>query len=287
MSRPFRRSGSGLCPSICGKAGRFRHGHLQNSVAMPRAAKPRKTLGLVTEKQSFSANRAAEPQKKALGRLRSLTTISLKRYSLALAKTDPHLAIVHKQYGTPPLWDREPGFATLLQIILEQQVSLASAKACYDKLAARLGEVTPENVLTLSDAEMKRVGFSRQKTVYARHLSEALLERRIDLEGLNRLPDAEVKAELTKLKGVGEWTSDIYLLMVLLRPDVMPKGDIALHSAWHRLSGEARPSSDEFLVIAERWKPYRSVAARVLWHFYLSERALRKPAREQGRFIQP
>lgn len=204
-----------------------------------------------------------------------LTKRKLKDATIALADRHPEFACVYDLYGTPPLWDREPGFQTLLQIILEQQVSLASAKACFDKLAARLGEVRPENVLTLNDAEMKAVGFSRQKTAYARHLSKALLEQRIDLDGLHRLPDAEVKNELIKLKGVGEWTSDIYLLMALLRPDVMPKGDIALHSAWHKLSGEPRPSSDEFLIIAERWRPYRSVAARLLWHFYLSEKSSR------------
>ena len=170
------------------------------------------------------------------------------------------------------MWDREPGFATLLQIILEQQVSLASAKACFDKLSNHLGEVLPETVLSLNDRELKMIGFSRQKTAYARHLSEAILEGRVDLDLLQELPDAEVKAELIKLKGIGEWTSDIYLLMALLRPDVMPKGDIALHAAWHRLSGEPKPSSDEFLVIAEAWAPHRSVAARLLWHFYLSEK---------------
>lgn len=208
----------------------------------------------------------------------------LNKRSLAAAcqelAADPHLRIVHENYGIPPLWDREPGFATLLQIILEQQVSLASAKACFDKLGEFLGEVTPEAVLSLSDAELRSAGFSRQKTAYARHLSEAILEERLDLERLHLLSDADVKQELIKLKGIGEWTSDIYLLMALLRPDVMPKGDIALHSAWHRLSGDPRPSSDEFLVIAERWKPYRSVAARMLWHFYLSEKAqLQRPAR--------
>ncbi|MEO5860553.1 MAG: DNA-3-methyladenine glycosylase 2 family protein [Pyrinomonadaceae bacterium] len=208
----------------------------------------------------------------------------LNKRSLAAAcqelAADPHLRIVHENYGIPPLWDREPGFATLLQIILEQQVSLASAKACFDKLGEFLGEVTPEAVLSLSDAELRSAGFSRQKTAYARHLSEAILEERLDLERLHLLSDADVKQELIKLKGIGEWTSDIYLLMALLRPDVMPKGDIALHSTWHRLSGDPRPSSDEFLVIAERWKPYRSVAARMLWHFYLSEKAqLQRPAR--------
>lgn len=189
-----------------------------------------------------------------------------------LAETDAHLAFVFKKYGAPPLWDRPPGFATLLQIILEQQVSLASARACFEKLKASLGPVTPEKFLTLGDFQLKTIGFSRQKTAYARHLSEAVIERRIDIAGLANLPDSEVKQELVKLKGIGEWTSDIYLLMALLRPDVMPRGDIALHSAWHTISGEKRPTSQEFIGIAERWKPFRSVAARLLWHFYLSER---------------
>jgi len=204
--------------------------------------------------------------------LRALTLNSLKKYSCALAEADPHFRIIFDAYGPPPLWDREPGFPTLLQIILEQQVSLASAKACFEKLAGRIGQVTPEKVILLTDAELRTIGFSRQKTAYARHLSEAILDERVDLAALQLLPDAEVKAELIKLKGIGEWTSDIYLLMALLRPDVMPKGDIALHAAWHKISGEPKPSSDGFLRVAERWSPYRSVAARLLWHFYLSER---------------
>jgi DNA-3-methyladenine glycosylase II len=137
--------------------------------------------------------------------------------------------------------------------------------------------VTPRKLLTLDDTEMKQVGFSRQKTTYARHLSEAVVNKTLDLDDLNGRPDDEVKSELMILKGVGEWTSDIYLLMALLRPDVMPKGDIALHTAWHQLSGEPRPTADEFLEIAERWRPYRSVAARMLWHFYLCQK--RKPER--------
>jgi DNA-3-methyladenine glycosylase II len=158
---------------------------------------------------------------------------------------------------------------------------LASAKACFDKLGLRLGEVTPASVLTLDDAEMKTVGFSRQKTAYARYLAEAVLGERISFGSLSHLPDRDVKHELTKLKGVGDWTSDIYLLMAMLRPDVMPKGDIALHTAWHKLSGEESPSSEEFLIIAERWRPFRSVAARLLWHFYLSEK-VKKVKSERG-----
>ncbi|MFN2500968.1 MAG: DNA-3-methyladenine glycosylase [Pyrinomonadaceae bacterium] len=202
-----------------------------------------------------------------------LTKALLHQACSVLISKDHILRSIHGKYGPPPLWDRPPGFATLLQIILEQQVSLASAKACFDKLSETLGKITPETLLTLDDAELRAVGFSRQKTVYARHLAEALIEQKLDLDSLRDLPDAEVKAELVKLKGVGEWTSDIYLLMALLRPDVMPKGDIALHTAWHRLSGHSRPSPDEFLMIALKWRPYRSVAARLLWHFYLSEKA--------------
>jgi len=215
-------------------------------------------------------------------RISTLNERSLAKACRALASTDEHLAVVFERYGRPPLWDREPGFATLLQIVLEQQVSLASAKACYDKLCVHLGNVTPDSMLALNDAELRTIGFSRQKIAYARHLSEAIIEKHIDLDSLHLLPDADVKTELIKLKGIGEWSSDIYLLMALLRPDVMPKGDIALHTAWHKLSGEPRPTSDEFVHMAEKWKPFRSVAARLLWHFYLSERrkpVVQKPAR--------
>ena len=210
-----------------------------------------------------------------------LSKRTLAAACLALAGSEPIFRRVYETYGTPPLWNRQPGFATLLQIILEQQVSLASAKACFDKLTTRLGEIAPDRLLTLNDAELKTIGFSRQKTGYARHLSEATLEGRIDLDQLARLPDAEVKMELIKLKGVGEWTSDIYLLMALLRPDVMPKGDIALHAAFQKLTGlDARPNSDEFIIMAERWKPFRSVAARLLWHFYLNDSPTRRIVRE-------
>jgi DNA-3-methyladenine glycosylase II len=204
--------------------------------------------------------------------MRLVDDYNLRRNARKLAKQDKHFAKVIELYGPPPLWGREPGFATLVQIILEQQVSLASAKACYDKLEKRVGTVTPENLLKSTDQELKAYGFSRQKAVYARHLAESLVNKHIDLDVLHTLSDTHVGDELLRLKGIGRWTADIYLLMALRRPDIMPKGDIALHSAWHKLSGEPRPTADEFIVIAERWRPYRSVAARLLWHFYLAER---------------
>jgi DNA-3-methyladenine glycosylase II len=207
-------------------------------------------------------------------KFKTVSKRNISRMCGELARIDPHLGRVHEIYGTPPLWDREPGFATLLYIILEQQVSLASAKACFTKLAARVGDVSPTNLLYSTDAELKRDGFSRQKTSYARHLATAVVEKRIDLDGLHKLADEDVKSELIKLKGIGEWTSDIYLVMALLRPDVMPRGDIALHEAYRKLTnGERRPDSDAFIEIAEKWRPFRSVAARLLWHYYLSEKA--------------
>ncbi|MBA3691958.1 MAG: DNA-3-methyladenine glycosylase 2 family protein [Acidobacteria bacterium] len=189
-----------------------------------------------------------------------------------LSKQDKDLAFIFQTYGLPPLWAREAGFATLIHIILEQQVSVASALSAFDKLRGKLnGEITPENLLSLSDAEMKAAYFSRQKIVYARDLAQNILNGNLDLNRFGNLSNEEIKHELKNIKGIGDWTADIYLLMAMHRADVMPKGDLALHVAWQRLNRlQYRPTSDEFLQIAERWKPLRSVAARLLWHFYLN-----------------
>jgi DNA-3-methyladenine glycosylase II len=191
-----------------------------------------------------------------------------------LSRQDADLAFIFRTYGVPPLWSREPNFATLIHIILEQQVSLASALSAFNRLREKLnGDITPENLLLLSDPEMKACYFSRQKTVYARELSKAIQSGRLNLQSFENLSDEEIKIELKKIKGIGDWTADIFLLMGMLRADVMPKGDLALHVAWQKLKNlKRRPASDEFLRIAERWKPLRSVAARLLWHFYLSAR---------------
>ena len=190
-----------------------------------------------------------------------------------LAKSDADLAHIFESYGTPPLWAREASFSTLIHIILEQQVSLASALSAFNKLKEKIVEITPENVLKLTDEELKACYFSRQKTVYARELAKAIMDESLDLRALETMPDAEVKVELKKIKGIGDWTADIYLLMALLRADVMPKGDLALHVAYKKLKRLAHaPHSDEFQQIAERWKPFRAAAARLLWHFYLCHR---------------
>jgi DNA-3-methyladenine glycosylase II len=188
-----------------------------------------------------------------------------------LAERDADLAFIFQTYGTPPLWARETNFATLVHIILEQQVSLASALSAFNKLREKLGAVTPEGILSLTDADLKAAYFSRQKTVYARELAKAVISGELNLNSFANLSDEEIKARLKRIKGIGDWTADIYLLMAMRRADVMPKGDLALHVAWQKLSkSDRRPSSDEFQQVAERWKPLRAVAARLLWHFYLS-----------------
>lgn len=200
-----------------------------------------------------------------------LDNASLAVAARKLAASDADFAYLLKTYGVPPLWAREPGFPTLVHIILEQQVSLASARAAMKRLQAAIAPVTPERFLPLSDAELKAIGFSRQKTLYVRLLAQAILDSTLDLPSLVTQSDDEVRTTLKQLKGIGDWTADIYLLMALCRPDIWPPGDIALLTALQRLKKlPARPTRDEFIELGQAWQPYRAVAARMLWHFYLS-----------------
>jgi DNA-3-methyladenine glycosylase II len=189
-----------------------------------------------------------------------------------LIQVDPDLRRVYRELGPPPLWPREPGFATLIHIILEQQVSLASAKAAFDRLELAIGPITPKAFLKLNDLELLKIGFSRQKSAYCRNLSEAVLNGVIALEELSReSDDAAVRSELIRLKGIGTWTADIYLLLALRRPDVWPVGDLALAVALCEVKRlEKRPGPGEMEELAIKWRPFRAIAARLLWHHYLS-----------------
>ena len=190
-----------------------------------------------------------------------------------LAKRDEAFAMIISTYGPPPLWEREQGFHTLIHIILEQQVSLASARAAYNRLEKAIDPLNPANFLELTDEELKEIGFSRQKTRYGRELSNAILDGSLDLLGLDKLEDLEAKKQLMGVKGIGPWTADIYLLMALGRPDIWPQGDLALEVALQKLKGfSRRPTVDETSTYSDEWHPWRAVAARLLWHFYLSER---------------
>ena len=189
-----------------------------------------------------------------------------------LARRDDDLAGILQNFGPPPFWRREPGFPTLVYLILEQQVSLASAKAAYERLLSATGTpLQPERFLKLDARALKRVGFSRQKTGYCRLLAQSILERRLNLETIAGLDDEAARAELTRIKGIGPWTADVYLLMALRRPDVWPVGDLALQKAVRRVKRlRKHPAPARLEKIGEAWRPWRAVAARLLWHDYLS-----------------
>lgn len=203
-----------------------------------------------------------------------------------LAERDESLFFVVKKHGPPPLWAREPNFKTLVHLILEQQVSLASANACFQKLLVLFDgkPFRPEFFLTFSDEMLRGIGFSWQKTGYSRLLAEALISQKLDLAALEGLSDEAVKTELKKLKGIGDWTADIFLSECLLRPDILPRGDIAMLEAIKVLKKlPARPLHDDFIQITEHWRPWRSVGTRLLWHFYLKE--IRTAATGTGSFL--
>jgi len=208
--------------------------------------------------------------RRAAGVSTILDEAALARAVSRLAKRDRDLARVVGEYGRPPLWEREPGFETLVLIILEQQVSLASAAATYTRLLAAAGEVTPAQLVEMSDEEVRAAGITRQKSVYLRDLARLIVAGRLDLRVLERMDDDAARAELTKVKGVGAWTAEIYLLRALGRADAWPAGDLALAIAAERVKRLAsRPTTPELIELAEAWRPWRAVAARILWQFYL------------------
>jgi DNA-3-methyladenine glycosylase II len=203
-----------------------------------------------------------------------LTERTLARAVRELARRDPDLGAVVEQHGMPPLWGREPGFPTLVLIVLEQQVSLASARAAYDRLLEAVSPLTPERFLELDDVKLRGIGFSRQKTGYVRGIAEALASGALGLDTLAALGDEEARDVLIAVRGLGAWSADVYLTMALRRPDAFPSGDLALLVSAQRVKRlETRPTPLELEALAEPWRPYRAAGARILWHAYLSERA--------------
>src|SRR6266404_1648326 len=193
-----------------------------------------------------------------------------------LCERDTDLDAVINKYGLPPLWTREPGFPTLVYIILEQQVSLASARALYLRLQEAVKPFTPGRFLKLTEPEMRRLGFSRQKSHYTRLLAEAIQRKQFALHKLHELEDELAREQLTALKGIGNWTADIYLLSALRRPDIWPTGDLALATAVQEVKRlRQRPSPERLEKMSAPWRPWRAVAARLFWHHYLSKRGQR------------
>ena len=202
------------------------------------------------------------------------TSLSFKEGIQELCKRDRDLAEIITNYGYPDPWQRKPGFATLIRIILEQQVSYASAKAAFQRLQDAVDELNPEHFLALDDDELKKIGFSRQKTRYGRILAQTILDGSLDLESLEQLPDVEIRKQLTAIKGIGDWTVDIYLMMALQRQDVFPSKDLAVAIAVKEIKNlSIRPPAAKLETIAESWKPYRAIATKILWHYYLNRKS--------------
>jgi DNA-3-methyladenine glycosylase II len=193
-----------------------------------------------------------------------------------LAKKDKELRAIIHQHGHPPMWTRPPTFQTLILTILEQQVSLASAYAAYKKLRNKIGLITPVKILELSNEELKACYFSRQKIVYARELANAVLTKQVSLKKLSLLPDEEIREQLKKIKGIGDWTVDVFLMHALQRTDLFPLGDIALvNSLKETKQLHAQTTKEELQKLAEPWRPYRTIASMILWHAYIQKRGIK------------
>jgi DNA-3-methyladenine glycosylase II len=194
----------------------------------------------------------------------------------SLAKKDKDLHFIIKKFGHPPVWTRKPNFQTLIHIILEQQVSLASARAALNKLKEKLGTITPKKLLELTDEELKACYFSRQKTIYAKCLANAIISKKIQLKKFSELEDAAIRQQLKMIKGIGDWTVDVFLLFALQRTDIFPLGDLAMINALKEIKRLPKETKqDQVLKLADRWRPYRSIATMLLWHYYIQTRKIK------------
>jgi DNA-3-methyladenine glycosylase II len=222
---------------------------------------------------------AAESRESAIRRIR--TKADLNEGVAALIGSCPHLARVHAIAGVPPLRRRPAGFKGLARVIVGQQLSVASAAAIWERLEARARPFTPEVFLAVPNRDLRRAGLSRVKIATLRSVAQALDEGTVDLDALTHAPEEVIHAELTALKGIGPWTADIYILFCLARADAWSPGDLALQYAVRdAFALDARPSLNEMVEIAEAWRPWRGVAARLLWAYYGLRRRSASPLDE-------
>jgi DNA-3-methyladenine glycosylase II len=207
---------------------------------------------------------------------RALTRETLAEGVRFLARRDPDFAALYGRNGLPPMWARRPGFQTLVHIVLEQQVSIAAARSLFRRVSAEIGGMTPERVLERGVLGLHRLGITRQKASYCHALAQAVVDGSLSLGGIARGEDTAGRSALLQLHGIGPWSADIYYLMALRRPDVWPAGDLALAIALHEVKGlRRRPDAGRQLEMSAAWAPWRSVAARLLWHYYLTTRRAR------------
>jgi DNA-3-methyladenine glycosylase II len=207
---------------------------------------------------------------------RTFNTSNFHRICANLARQDADLKQIIRRSGYPPMWTRPASFQSLILFILEQQVSLASAYAAFKKLKERMGFVTPSKILSLSDAELRGCYFSRQKIMYVRELAKTIQNKKLILKQLTNKHEDEIRHDLKKIKGIGDWTVDVYLMHSLQRTDLFPLGDIALVNSLKEVKLLPKDiSKEEMLKIAEPWRPYRTIAAMILWHAYIQKRGIK------------
>jgi DNA-3-methyladenine glycosylase II len=206
----------------------------------------------------------------------TFTKTNFRHFCRKLAAQDADLDNIIRRHGYPPMWTRPATFQTIILTILEQQVSLASAYAAFKKLKEKVGFVTPAKILALTDTELRSCYFSRQKIVYARELAVSVQTKRLNLKKLSFATEDEIRHELKKIKGIGDWTVDVYCMHALQRADLFPLGDIALINSLKEVKRlHPHTSKEEMLVIAEPWRPYRTIASMILWHAYIQKRGIK------------
>ncbi len=192
-----------------------------------------------------------------------------------LLKCEEKFQSIVDLYGEPTFVQRPPGFETLCLLILEQQVSIDSAKATFNRIKTAIPDFSPETVLLFSDEDFRGCGVSRQKTKYLKALSQAIIDKELIVESLADKDAETVRAELIKIKGIGHWTIDVYLMFCLQSPDIIPLGDIAVVNTIKELFDIH--DKEAMAIYAENWKPHRSAATFFLWHYYLKKRGRKQP----------
>lgn len=202
-------------------------------------------------------------------KLKNVTARSLPAQLTQLVKCDADMARAFAQVGVPPIRSRPRGFETLLKIICSQQISTSAARSIIGRLEARISPLSVDSFLAISDGDLREIGLSRQKITYGKALAEALDSNALNFRSLHKMDDEAVIHELTKIKGIGRWSAEVYLLFALRRPDVWPVDDLAVVVAIQRIKGlKQRLNRKEMIELGENWRPLRSVAARLCWHYY-------------------
>jgi DNA-3-methyladenine glycosylase II len=274
-------------PSTVGDVVVFPHPEHEDFWLVKRLAEPPEDLGpdrvwVLSDNRevTLADSRSLGPIniKHLMTRVERLDQTTFREGCELLALEDPALAVSIDLHGAPEFWRRPQGFAVLVLLVLEQQVSLESGAAMYRRLDKATGGVTPQQVMALGPDKMRSIGVTRQKTEYLLGLADRVAGDSFDIDGLDHISVPDARAKLIELKGIGPWTADAYLLSALRHIDMWPVGDRALQVGAGELLGmESAPTEDELEIIGEPWRPLRAVAARIIWHAYLTERDRTEP----------